>query len=309
MSVLMAPQRGGEELKRCVQQFARGASTEISTHEEANLSALARELLPGSTVYVAHPPKATLEQVVRVALQLRARGLRACPHVVARRLPHERALRTALRQLRDGGIEQVMLVAGDLAAPLGDFASTLEVLDSGCLEQEGILRAGVCGHPEGHPAIDAAALWQALASKQACAHRCGLQLHIVTQFGFDSAAIRLWTRDLADRGICLPVHVGIAGPTPLPKLIKFAMQCGVGASLRSVTKNLSAMSKLAHAATSPDEMLVNLVRDSTAGSGSPLQQPHFFSFGGAIATAQWLRRVIEGDFELPSDGGKLQLQA
>jgi len=308
MSALMAPLLSDEKLKRCVQQFARGASTEISTHDEANLPALAGELPPGSTVYVAHPPRATLEQVVRVAVRLPALGLRASPHIVARRLPNERALRTALRQLRDGGVEQVMLVAGDLADPLGDFTSTLEVLDSGCLEQAGILRAGVCGHPEGHPAVDTAALWQALIRKQAHAHRSGLQLHIVTQFGFDPKAICIWARNLAERGICLPVHVGIAGPTPLPKLIKFAMQCGVGASLRSMTKNLSAMRKMALTA-SPDAMLVDLVRSCAGDRATHLQQPHFFSFGGVIATAQWLRRVIEGDFELPSDGGKLQLQA
>lgn len=30
----------------------------------------------------------------------------------------------------------------------------------------------------------------------------------------------------------------IAGPTPLPKLIKFAMACGVGASLNSLMRNI-----------------------------------------------------------------------
>jgi len=41
-------------------------------------------------------------------------------------------------------------------------------------------------------------------------------------------------------GIRLPIHVGIAGPTSLSKLIRFAMLCGIGASLRTVIRNLSA---------------------------------------------------------------------
>jgi 5,10-methylenetetrahydrofolate reductase len=35
----------------------------------------------------------------------------------------------ALRALRNSGVEQVLLVAGDLERPLGPFASTLEMLD------------------------------------------------------------------------------------------------------------------------------------------------------------------------------------
>ena len=297
----------GEELKRRIVQFARGASTEISTHDEQILPELARELHPGTTVYVAHTPKASLEQVVRVALKVQELGLRASPHIVARRLTSRDSLRAALRAMRTGGIEQVLLVAGDVPEPLGGFSSTLEVLDSGCLEEAGMLRAGVCGHPEGNRAISAQALWDALDRKQAHARRSALQIHIVTQFSFDPEAICAWDRTLGERGIDLPVHVGIAGPTPLPKLIKFAMQCGVGASLRTVMKNMGSMSKMSRLATSPDEMLVGLVRGHAANSASRLRQPHFFAFGGTLATAQWLRKVLEGQFELPADGGKFQM--
>lgn len=307
MSAALASPPSGEELKRRIVHFARGASTEISTHDEELLPALARELPPGTTVYIAHTPKASLEDVVRVGLQVQRLGLRASPHIVARRLSDLQSLRSALRRLTAGGVEQVLLVAGDLSEPIGPIRSTLEVLDSGCLEEAGIRRAGVCGHPEGNPAIEPAALWQALAHKQSYALRSSLQLHIVTQFSFDPEAICAWDRTLAEHGISLPVHVGIAGPTPLPKLIKFAMQCGVGASLRSVMKNMGAMSKMARLATSPDEMLIGLVRGNAGNGATRLRQPHFFAFGGTLATAQWLRRVLDGRFELPADAGRFQM--
>ena len=68
--------------------------------------------------------------------------------------------------------------------------------------------------------------------------RTGLKLHIATQFTFDADAIIAWDQRLSSEGITLPAHPGIAGPTPLPKLIKYAMACGVGASLNSVMKNM-----------------------------------------------------------------------
>jgi methylenetetrahydrofolate reductase (NADPH) len=306
MSAVMAQPLTGDELKRRIVQFTSGASTEISTHDEEQLATLAAEWPAGTTVYVAHTPKATLEQVVRVAVKVQVLGFPACPHIVARRLQSRDALARALDQLRANGVEQVLLVAGDLSDPAGAFTSTLEVLDTGCLEQAGIARAGVAGHPEGNRAISPEMLWQALARKQAWAASSGVKVHIVTQFSFAPQAICDFDRALAEHGIRLPVHVGIAGPTPLPKLVKFAMQCGVGASLRAVMKNMATMSKMSRLATSPDEMLVGLMRSCPEGA-TQLVKPHFFAFGGTVATAQWLRRVAEGRFELPEDGGKFHM--
>ncbi len=307
MSAVVAPVLAGAELKDRIVQFARSASTEISTHDEPHLAELVRQLPPGTTVYVAHVPKASLGDVVRVAIKVQALGLNASPHIVARRLESLAALKAALRDLVAGGVRQVLLVAGDLDKPVGNFSSTLEIVDSGALEEAGIQRAGVAGHPEGHRDVDNQALWNALAHKQAYSQRSPVKVHIVTQFSFDPQAICDWDQALSEHGITLPVHVGIAGPTPLTKLVKFAMQCGVGASLRAVMKNMATMSKMARLATSPDEMLVGLLRGTSGNSATHLRQPHFFAFGGTIATAQWLRRVAEGRFELPADGGKFQM--
>jgi len=297
------------EIKGRIVEFTRGASMEVSTHDEELLPALANRLPAGTTIYVAHPPKASLDDVVRVAIKVEALGFRASPHIAARRLGSEHDLRAALRELRDGGVERMLLVAGDLERPSGRFSRTLEVLDTGAIVEEGFKSIGVCGHPEGHKAIGPTALWHALRLKQDFARQTGLDVHIVTQFGFNPEAICAWDQHLAERGICLPVHVGIAGPATLPKLIRFAMQCGVGSSLHALMKNISAMSNKAQLATSPDEMLVGLVQGCAACADTRLAQPHFYSFGGAVATARWLRAVIDGTFEIPLNGGKFGMNA
>jgi methylenetetrahydrofolate reductase (NADPH) len=305
---------GRSELKRRVLKFAQGMSTEISPHDEALIPALANKLPAGTTVYVAHTPKAALEDVVRIAIKLESLGLRASPHIVARRLLSERALRAALRELKDGGVEKILLVAGDRDPPIGKFASAMEVLETGATVEVGMMAVGVGGHPEGHKAIGPSTLWSALRHKQAFAERTGTKMHVVTQFGFSPDAVCAWDSHLAEHGISLPVHVGIAGPTPLPKLIRFAMHCGVGASLGALIKNMSAVSHVARPATSPDEMLVGVVRgcvggapNYTAGRPTHLVKPHVYSFGGAMATARWVRAVVDGSFELHPDSGRFVL--
>ncbi len=296
-------------LRRALVEFARSASTEISTHDETLLEDLARRLPAGMPVYVAHTPKASLEEVVRVAIKVQSVGFTASPHLVARRLPGEKALRDALARLREHGIEQALLVAGDLDPPLGPFSSTLEVLDSGALQEAGLKRIGVAGHPEGHPAVAQAELLAALRAKQQFAARSGIAVHIVTQFGFNPEGICAWDRMLTQEGITLPVHVGMAGPTPLTKLLKFAVQCGIGTSMSSLIKSKGAVAGLTGFAGSPEQMLLGLVKGRSAYSGSRLMQPHVYSFGGAIATADWLHAVMAGAFDLTPDGGKLTLRA
>jgi len=293
-------------IRHRVTDFVRRASTEITPHDEKVAPALAEALPPGATVYVAHTPKATLEDVVRVSLKVQSLGLRASPHIVARRLPSEDALRDALAELRSAGVEQVLVIAGDREAPLGPFAHSLDVIDSGVIDDSGMRNIGVAGHPEGHKVVEPERLWEALHHKQAFGQRTGISVHIVTQFGFDPEAICDWVRLLSQKGISRPVHVGIAGPTSLMKLLRFAMQCGVGASLQSAAKNMRAVGNLARMATTPEEMIPALVRSSCDSDFAQIAQPHFFTFGGALATAQWIRAVSNGAFELRPDG-KLEL--
>jgi methylenetetrahydrofolate reductase (NADPH) len=284
----------GEALKRRIVEFARTASTEISPHDEELLPALVNKLPAGTTVYVAHTPKA------------QGLGFRASPHLVARRIESERALRSALGELTEAGVEQVLLVAGDREQPL-KYSSTLEVIDTGAIEAAGIRYAGVAGHPEGHRHAGPTVLLAALRHKQAWAERTGVKVHIATQFGFDPVGVCKWATHLSEQGIALPIHAGIAGPTPLQKLIKFSMACGVGASLGSLMKNMSAMTNLARMKVGPDEMLTGYVRGCAAYPRARIVRPHIYSFGGVMATVTWMRAVMDGAFELQPDSDKFAM--
>ena len=96
----------------------------------------------------------------------------------------------------------------------------------------------------------------------------------------------------------LPVRVGLSGPASLPRLLRFAMLCGIGYSVRALKARPQAITRLLVEA-GPEAVL----RDIAHRIGPPVAGVHFFCFGGLIRTARWLRAVREGRFELTPDGG------
>jgi methylenetetrahydrofolate reductase (NADPH) len=292
-----------DDLKDRIVSFMRGASTEITPAEECRLSELEHLLPQESAVYVAHPPNATLAQVIHAALALRRAGFAATPHLALRRIADTAILRAALAELRAGGVDRILLIAGDAPLPCGEFSSTLDIFDSGILEEAALARIGIAGHPEGHGAVSDEILWQALEAKQAYAARAGLALHIVSQFGFDRSAFSAWQEGLARRGIALPLRVGIAGPAPLTKLLHFAAQCGIRASARGVVRNLGSALHARELAVEPDQHLLALMKTPLSPQ---LEAPHFFAFGGVLETARWMRALAAGDFDIDIKAGRFR---
>lgn len=295
--------------KERVVEFVRTASLEITPHDQASVAELTGLVPPGTAVYVTHTPKASVRDVADTACHVESLGFRAFPHLVARRIASEAALDAALRRLRDHGVTRAMLVAGDLSTPAGIYSGTLDILESGRLVAAGIDTLGVAGHPEGHKRIGSTLLWQSLRQKQEYGEQTGARIHIVSQFGFDPGALVEWERQLTEHGIALPVHVGIAGPASLKTLIKYAMLCGIGASLNALMANLSALSTARHLVTSADEMLLAVVRAREGALARRIVQPHFFSFGGMRETARWLLALREGRFAIDEKAGTLIVPA
>ena len=297
----MTENRNDTALKRGISRFMRGASVEITPHDEKSLEELKDLLPPHSVLYVAHVPKASIMDVVKTAGRVQEAGFEACAHIAARRVAGEAELRMALLGLRERGCSRILLIAGDNGAPAGPYAGTVEILKSGVIQECGIRHVRVAGHPQGNKDIELLRLWQALRDKQAFAEQTGVDVQIVTQFGFDGQAIVDWLRELRDRGISLPVHVGLAGPTPLHKLVRYAMLCGIGTSLKAAMSHKGILGGLTDGVKAVDEVLSEFVRGCSAADRAALAGAHLFSFGGCVATARWLNAVAAGNFEIKRD--------
>ena len=284
-------------------------SVEITPREAATLPPLPDVLAPGTAVYLTFLPHTPWEQTVAVARSVADAGMRPVPHLAARAVPDRAALRRMLADLTATGVEDLLILAGSLATPVGEFHETAQILDSGLLEDAGIVRVGVVGHPEGHPDVDDDELFRALHAKCRIARERGLDLHLVTQFAFDAEPIVAWERRIRAAGVEVPVQVGLPGLTSPSRLLRFGLRCGVGASIKVLRQQTGGVLKLATSHVHhPDVTLLGLAAAVAAEPASLLRAIHFFPFGALGRTAAWASDIRDGRFEV-DDRDRLRVTA
>ncbi len=260
------------------------------------------DLLPaGTSVYIAFLPGTDYGPVVATAARLRREGMNPVPHVAARSLASVAQLDDYIARLAgEAQVDQVLTIGGGVSRPVGSLDRTVQVLQSGVLERHGIRRIGVAGHPEGNPDIPDAEVRTALREKQDYARSTGVEMYIATQFCFDPNAIIRWDRGLRAEGIELPVHIGIAGPAKLKSLIDYARMCGIGASMRVLTRQAGNIAKLTKTSM-PDRLIAALARYRANDPICGITRAHFFPFGGMGRTGRWLGQMLDGQFEMASN--------
>jgi methylenetetrahydrofolate reductase (NADPH) len=303
MSMVSAATRlGAGNPAQAIADFVQGFSIEATRPTAAEIDVLAAIIPSGTRVYVSAVPARPPQEVLDSAIRLRAAGFSPVPHVAARTFATTAALDEFLAQLTSkADVERLLIIAGDRDRPAGDLRSSLEVIDGGLLQRRGIREIGIAGYPEGHPRISQHDLDRALMDKIAAAEATGIRVHIVTQFCFDAAAILQWIRRLRDFGLEHPVRVGLAGPTSLPALLRYARRCGVRASIEGLARQ-SGLARQLFAMTAPDT-LVQALAQARSDRRLGMVKPHFFAFGGVAATARWASGVAQGHIMLEAGPG------
>lgn len=292
--------------KQSIQNLVNGFSIETTVRESQRLERYGDFVRPGTPLYIAHVPGTASDDTVRLAGRLRGEGLEPVPHIVARRIENLAAVDELLgRLVGEAGVRRVLVVAGDIDHAVGELDSALQILESGLLEKHGIRHIGVAGHPEGHRNVNAPVLRSALATKNDYARRTGADVYVVTQFVFDADPVIRWEKEHADVNE-RPLVVGLAGLATFKTLLKYAIDCGVGPSLHAVSKHATNLTKLLTVAT-PDEMIVGLAEYRANNPASRISGVHFFPFGGLKRTADWVNKIIDGQFDFTSDGKGLKV--
>jgi methylenetetrahydrofolate reductase (NADPH) len=264
----------------------------MTAHRAEDARALGNMLPSGTKVYVNHLPRHTLAETLAALEAVRAAGLEPVPHLAARRVASRDELKGFLeRAVQGAGVQKVLLIGGDDPQPRGPWADSVALLADGALAGCGVREVGLAGYPEGHPRIPRATLERAMSEKLALAAAQGLGSYIVTQFSFAPARVVEYCAELAARAPGVPVYVGVAGPTEAATLLRFAQRCGVSASLRALrAQGMGIVRLVTH--TQPREQLVAVARYCLARAACNVVGAHFFSFGGAAHTAEWMNRVI-----------------
>ena len=268
--------------------FARRFSLEATRPSAAEIAALADILPRGTPLYLTAVPTITPQRDRRgggVIAQSRTRAGRSYRGAAAcRALADCRNCSSRLRGEAD--VRRLLVIGGDVDTP-GAFADALAVIQKGRLREAGIEEIGIGAYPEGHPRIPAGRLESALDEKIAAATAQGLRVHIVSQFSFSPERILAWLRQVRACGIGKPVKIGMAGPTSVPALLRYAKRCGVAASLRGLVSGV-ASGLVGH--VGPDRIIETL---SAAGDLGDVA-PHYFSFGGTLETARYACEAAAG---------------
>ncbi|AVO39857.1 5,10-methylenetetrahydrofolate reductase [Pukyongiella litopenaei] len=274
-----------------VSAFLRNYSIEVMPRTADKVEDF-RALLPeGTRVYIAHIEGTPIDDMVRTARRLAGDGFSVMPHFPARIIRDRATLADWIARYQgEAGVDQALLLAGGVADPAGAFDSSMQLLETGLFDKAGFKRLHVAGHPEGNRDIDPDGgmknVEQALRWKQDFSDRTDAQMAIATQFAFDARPIIAWADGLRDAGITLPIHIGIAGPAKLQTLIRFAIACGVGPSLRVLQKRAMDVTKLL-LPYEPTEVITELAAHKAAHPDFNIEQVHFFPLGGIKTNAGW----------------------
>ncbi|MCY4292628.1 MAG: methylenetetrahydrofolate reductase [Roseovarius sp.] len=274
------------------ESFLKGFSIEVMPRTAEKIKDF-RQILPsGTRVYIAHIEGTPINDMVATARRISDEGFPVMPHFPARIVKDRKTLAEWIARYRnEAGVEQALVLAGGISKPHGDFESSMQLLETGEFGKAEFKRLHVAGHPEGNRDIDpdgsnsnvdAAIRW-----KQAFSETSNAEMAIATQFMFDPQPAIKWADNLKKSGINLPVHIGIAGPAKLQTLIKFAVACGVGPSLKVLQRRALDVTKLIMP-YEPNEMLDCLAGHKSKHPESNIANVHFFPLGGIMATAKWV---------------------
>lgn len=274
-----------------VEAFLKDYSIEVMPRTAEKVEDF-RDLLPaGTRVYIAHIEGTPIEDMVATAKRLATDGYKVMPHFPARIIKDEATLSDWIARYQgEADVDQALLLAGGVAVPHGDYHSSMQLLESGQFDKAGFKRLHVAGHPEGNRDIDKDGsdknVMEALRWKQKFSETTDADIALATQFAFEAGPIIAWADALRDAGIDLPVHIGIAGPAKLQTLIKFAIACGVGPSLKVLQKRAMDVSKLL-LPYEPTDVLSQLAAHKAANPDFNITNVHFFPLGGIKTNANW----------------------
>ena len=276
-----------------INKFLDGYSIEVTPNAAAKIDNFS-DVLPNNTrIYIAHIEGTPIQDMVKTAKRITEEGFVPMPHFPARIIKNENVLSEWINQYAsEANVEEALVIAGGANNPYGNFDSSIQLIETGIFDKANFKRIHVAGHPEGNKDIDPDKsnknVNKALSWKNEFAKRTDAKIAIATQFCFDSNTVIKWANDIHAMGIDLPIHIGIAGPAKLQTLLRYSIECGVGASIKILQKRALDLTKLLMP-YEPTTIISDLAEYKENHNDFNIEQVHFFPLGGTKTTAKWAK--------------------
>ncbi|WP_251342537.1 methylenetetrahydrofolate reductase [Haloplanus halophilus] len=250
------------------------------------------EQLPeGAEIAVTASPQLGLDATVEWSERAAARGYDPIPHVAARYVRDDDHLDEVAGRLVDAGVTDVFVPGGDREDPVGEFESAHDLLVA--LDDLGydFDEVGITGYPEGHDFLDDRTLAESMAKKAPYA------TYVTTQLCYDPEAVRRWIEEIRDRGIDLPVEVGIPGVMKYQRLLNISQKVGVGDSVRFLRKTSGIVGFVRQLVGSRGKYTPDDLVDGLAPyAGDPeygIRGLHIYTFNQVADTEAWRRGRLD----------------
>lgn len=275
-----------------LENLLRNFSIEVMPRTAAKIDSFSSILPRGTRIYIAHIEGTPIEDMVKTASRLANENYEVMPHFPARIIKDKQTLSDWINRYKnEADVDQALILAGGPPKPIGDFESSMQLIETELFDKANFKRIHFAGHPEGNKDIDPDGSYNnvnaALKWKQEYSDQTDAKVCFATQFSFDVQPILKWTNKLLEMDINIPVHIGVAGPAKLQTLLKFAVECGVGASLGVLKKRARDLTKLL-LPYEPTELLNQLALEKEKQPQFNIEQIHFFPLGGIKTNASWV---------------------
>ena len=292
---LFSSKEKNQKVSNNLKDFLVNFSIEVLPRTAAKIESF-KDILPINTrIYIAHIEGMPIEEMIQTAKRLQSEGFSVMPHFPARIIKNKSTLEEWIKKYQDeAGIDQALLIAGGVNNPHGVFENSMQLVETELFNKYNFKNLHFAGHPEGNKDIDYDGstnnVDEALLWKQKFNERTDIEIALTTQFCFEAGPVIKWANRMTEKGINIPIHIGVAGPAKLQTLIKFSIACGVGPSLKVLQKRAKDVKKLL-LPFEPNDFLETLAQHKKENPEFNITNIHFFPLGGINASADWIENA------------------
>ena len=278
-----------------IKKFLDGFSVEVTPKAASKIENFEDYIPSGTLVYIAHIEGTPIDEMVVTAKKINDQGFCAMPHFPARIIKDKNVLEDWIsRYKNEANVSNALLIAGGANKPYGEYDSSIQLIESELFDKADFNNLHIAGHPEGSMDIDpdgsTTNVDQALSWKNEFSKRTDANMAITTQFSFDANSVISWANNVKEAGIDIPVHIGIAGPAKLQTLLRYSIECGVGASIKIIQKRAKDLTKLL-LPYKPTNIITELATYKANNPSFNIEKVHFFPLGGIKQVSDFVKEA------------------
>ena len=276
-----------------LKNFLNDFSIEVTPRAVAKIENLSEFIPSGTLIYIAHIEGTPIDEMVKTAKKINEQGYATMPHFPARIIKDKKTLKDWISKYQnEANVKSALLLGGGVNKPYGEYDSSIQLIESELFDLAGFEKLYIAGHPEGNKDIDQDGstknIDQALLWKNEYKNRTDADMAITTQFCFDSKTVINWANDIKNKGVDIPIHIGIAGPAKLQTLLRYSIECGVGASIKILQKRALDLTKLL-LPYKPTNILSELAKYKFNNPEFNIEKVHFFPLGGVKQVSKFVQ--------------------